>query len=138
MRSAQSRAGPGLVEDWVALEFLRKACTSTAAVHHRPPTSGTPTSRRSMQNGFLSNGCTNSNVYGTTYSTTNGYGNGTLSAKPPLNAARASPRLSQGCGASPRSSVASYSSHTSGIGASPPMARRSPQSNKADKDGFVI
>ncbi|ETN72568.1 hypothetical protein NECAME_04471, partial [Necator americanus] len=53
-----------------------------------------------------------------------------LSSKPPLNAARASPRLTQGCGASPRSSVASYSSHTSGIGASPPMARRSPQSNK--------
>nr|CDJ86225.1 PDZ and Protein-tyrosine phosphatase domain containing protein [Haemonchus contortus] len=110
-----------------------QACTSTAAVHHRPPSGGTPTSRRSMQNGFLTNGCTNSNVYGTTYSTTsNGYGNGALSAKPPLNAARASPRLSQGCGASPRSSVASYSSHTSGIGASPPMARRSPQSNKSN------
>ncbi|KAK6025658.1 Protein-tyrosine phosphatase [Ostertagia ostertagi] len=95
-----------------------------------------------MQNGFLSNGCNNSNVYGTTYSTTNGYGNGSLAAKPPLNAARASPRLSQGCGASPRSSVASYSSHTSGIGASPPMARRSPQSNKvsggADQNYPVI
>ncbi|PIO61776.1 PDZ/DHR/GLGF domain protein, partial [Teladorsagia circumcincta] len=55
-----------------------QACTSTAAVHHRPPSGGTPTSRRSMQNGFLTNGCNNSNVYGTTYSTTNGYGNGCL------------------------------------------------------------
>ncbi|KAJ1346776.1 tyrosine protein phosphatase 1, variant 2 [Parelaphostrongylus tenuis] len=118
-----------------------QACTSTSvAVHHRPPSSaggggggGTPTSRRSIQNGFATNGCQNSSTL-TAYSTnhSNGYTNGSLTSKPPFNAARASPRLGQGCGLSPRSSVASYSSHTSGIGASPPMARRSPHSNKSN------
>ncbi|KAK6744527.1 hypothetical protein RB195_011320 [Necator americanus] len=113
-----------------------QACTSTAAVHHRPPSGGTSTTSRKT-NGFLSNGCSQpSSAYGSyspaTATLSNGYVNGTLSSKPPLNAARASPRLTQGCGASPRSSVASYSSHTSGIGASPPMARRSPQSNKSN------
>uniref|UniRef100_A0A1I7WW01 Uncharacterized protein n=1 Tax=Heterorhabditis bacteriophora TaxID=37862 RepID=A0A1I7WW01_HETBA len=132
-----------------------EACTSTASVHHRPPSSAPTLSNARKLALKGSNGYTRSYEY-PSYASGNSFGNngfangivatidgGTLSRSGLNGVVEKSPYME--CIKIFTNELLytaigiyfSYSSHTSGLGGSPPRPRRSPQSHKVHSNYLV-